>query len=525
MPLILLLIAIALIVAPARSGRAEIERARALRLRFEYVAALRLLESALKRDPNSAPLLAECGAVYLAAEDPERALEYFERALALDPSCDEAIAGRAAVDLMRRDYAAAERRLRLFLSKEPGSVRARFMLARTLFEVGRIGEAASLAQAALEADPQDAEALYLLAQIYSIERKPAQVRALVRRAIQIDPFHIGARRLLSQYVNGRAGYDQRVSERARRHYERGRALKSEGDLSGALRELRAALEIEPRYYRALLAMAGALLSGGDPAAAARAAEAAIEVDPDGSLAHLLLSLAHGELRERARLELGCPDFAAEFDRRAAPELDEQLIAKVFPDYRRLNDRQRKAIRISVAPLAGFLPELARLGAQHRLLELDQRVVEVKGFEGDEGELTFDGRYYASLRGASGEITLSGIEQVDAAARCEFNAIAHEFAHLVHSFALGQGERKTIKDLYEAAVKGGRALDHYAATNEFEYFAQGYEAFISECKRPSAAGAARHTRAELKRRDPDLYEFLARLTAQAQLRYLHQGKSH
>jgi Tfp pilus assembly protein PilF len=505
------LIAIALLGLQAQPGAsAYAERARALRLRFEYRAALQLLELALKGEPDSAPLLAECGALYLAAEEPARALPYFDRALAIDPSCEEAVSGRAAADLAKRDYEAAEQRLRLFLSKRPKSVRARLVLARVLFETDRIGEAASLVRTALDAAPEDAEALYLLAQICSVERKPAQARQLARRALQSDPFHMGARRLLSQYVNGRAGYDQKVSERARIRYERARALKSEGNLSEALRELRAALELEPRYYRAMIAMAGALLGAGDPAAAAQAAERALEVDPDGSLAHLLLSLAHAELRERARMEIGCEDFAAEFDRRAAPDLDERLIAEVFPDYRRLNDRQRKLIRISIAPLFGFLPKLARIGAQHRLLELDQRVIEVRGFEGDEEELTFDGRYYASLRGASGKITLSGIEQVDAAARCEFNAIAHEFAHLVHIFALGQSDREAIKDLYEAAVKGGRALDYYAATNEFEYFAQGYEAFVSECKRPLAGGAARHTRAELKRRDPALYDFLKRL---------------
>ena len=54
----------------------------------------------------------------------------------------------------------------------------------------------------------------------------------------------------------------------------------------------------------------------------------------------------------------------------------------------------------------------------------------------------------------------------------------------------------------------------AAANEYEYFAQGYEAFISERKRPSAGLTGRHTNHELLMRDPELYRFLVRLTGRS-----------
>jgi len=99
-----------------------------------------------------------------------------------------------------------------------------------------------------------------------------------------------------------------------------------------------------------------------------------------------------------------------------------------------------------------------------------------------------------------------------AARGGFHTIAHEFAHQVHLVAFGKEERLTVRRLYEAARRAGRMLDYYAAANEHEYFAQGYEAFIAERKRPSAGVTARHTRRELIARDPELYEFLMKLTA-------------
>jgi hypothetical protein len=128
------------------------------------------------------------------------------------------------------------------------------------------------------------------------------------------------------------------------------------------------------------------------------------------------------------------------------------------------------------------------------------------------EKTFDGRYYASIRGVGGRITVSGLEYIEIAARGGFHTIAHEFAHQVHIAALGKEDAQTVRRLYERAKREGRLLDYYAAANEYEYFAQGYEAFISKRKRPSAGVTARHTNQELMALDPELHKFFARLTA-------------
>jgi hypothetical protein len=80
--------------------------------------------------------------------------------------------------------------------------------------------------------------------------------------------------------------------------------------------------------------------------------------------------------------------------------------------------------------------------------------------------------------------------------------------------MSKEEVAAIRHLYEKARREGRMLDYYAAANEYEYFAQGYEAFVSERKRPSAGVTARHTRSELAGRDPELYRFLMRIAARA-----------
>ncbi|HKV37696.1 MAG TPA: hypothetical protein VJX67_00675, partial [Blastocatellia bacterium] len=128
--------------------------------------------------------------------------------------------------------------------------------------------------------------------------------------------------------------------------------------------------------------------------------------------------------------------------------------------------------------------------------------------------TFDGRYYSSIRGVGGRITLLGTEEIAQAAHCGFNAIAHEFAHQVQETAMGPEDLSALRALYRTAVKEGRTLDYYAAADVYEYFAVGYEAFVSPYKRPLAVVTAGHTRRELLDRDPQLYAYISSLGRRA-----------
>ncbi|HSE98504.1 MAG TPA: tetratricopeptide repeat protein [Blastocatellia bacterium] len=485
--------------------------ARIAQARFDYAGAKLLLDRAASVHPRSPEPPSDLGMLYLAAEEPGRALDYFERALKLDPSSEQAMIGLAGVALVRRDYAGAQSRLREHISRNPRNGRAHAMLARVLLEMNKNDEAEASAQRAVEIDAYDVDALQTLAFIKAADRKPEAARSFARRALAMDPTAAGARRLLSQYLDGRAGYEQKVSSSAHSHYERGQALKREGMLDEAVIEFEAALALEPRYYRALIALADIWMREGDPERAATAARLALALDADASSAHMVLSYALLAAQERARTEIGGVDFAAlYYSQPAAPVYG--LTAEIFPNYRTLTRRQQMVIDRAVAPFAAYLPKLASRGARHYLLAFDQRVSEIKEFDDVAEDRTFDGRYYASIRGVGGKITVSGIEYIDLAARGGFHTIAHEFAHQVHMTALEKNDVKEVRRLYEQARREGRTLDYYAAANEYEYFAQGYEAFISERKRPAAGVTARHTRDELIARDPDLFRLLLRLTS-------------
>jgi tetratricopeptide (TPR) repeat protein len=492
---------------------AQVGLSRVARARFDYAAALGWLDKikpASAAKAASADMLAEYGAVYLAAEDAARAKTFFDDALKLDPANLNADVGRAGVDLLERDATSAETRLRRLLVSNVDNAQAHAMLARALIESNHYDDAEREATRAVTLDEYNVEALGALCFVKATRREPEMVRQLARRILLFDPLNVSARRLLSQYVDGHAGPDQEVSKEARLHGERGRALKREGRTVQAIAEFEAALAIHPRYYRALIGLADIWLRDGDYERAATAARMALAVDADGAAAHLELAYANRGLQERARLEIGGEDFAAAFDHRPAPPAY-ALTRVVFPNYKALSRRQQHVIDWAVAGLADYLPQLARHRARHYLLAFDETVTDVSDTDDLSEEKTFDGRYYASLRGVGGRVTVSGLEYLEMAASGGFHTIAHEFAHQVHMMALGKTDAQTIKQLYDRAKQEGRALDYYAAANEYEYFAQGYEAFISDAKRPSAGVTARHTRRELEARDPELYGFLMKLT--------------
>jgi Tfp pilus assembly protein PilF len=495
------------------SLEAALGLARIARARLEYAYAIRLLDKASSEHPKSAEVLNEYGSVYLAAEEPKRARQSFEKALRISPSDVAAIIGLAGVYLLERDYDHATRSLRECLAREPQDSHGHSMLARVLLETNKNSEAAEEAERAISLDPYNVEALFSLACVRSSERRGDESRMLARRVVSLDPFNVGARRVLSQYLDGQTGYQQKVSDQARAHYWSGRTLKQEGALTKAATEFDAALQIEPRYYAALIALADVWLRQGDCESAAVAAKLATTVDPDGALAHLELSCAYRGINERARIEIGAADFASLFYGQAAPPAY-SLTREIFPHYRSLTKQQQAVIDVAVAPLAGFLPALASKKARHYLLAFDQRPGDLQGFADVADQKTFDGRYYASIRGVGGRVTVSGVEYLDQAAHGGFNTIAHEFAHQVHLTAFGKNEGREIRRLYERARREGRTLDYYAAANEYEYFAQGYEAFISERKRPSAGLTGRHTNHDLLMSDPDLYKFLVRLTGKS-----------
>lgn len=94
-------------------------------------------------------------------------------------------------------------------------------------------------------------------------------------------------------------------------------------------------------------------------------------------------------------------------------------------------------------------------------------------------------------------------------RQQENSVAHEIAHTFHDM-FDDEDFNTVEKLYQNAIKENRIMDYYAETNAHEYFAQGFDAYISPYKPHKYIlynSPLAHTVYELMDKDPDLYKFI------------------
>ncbi|MBI4751564.1 MAG: tetratricopeptide repeat protein [Acidobacteria bacterium] len=494
-------------------GLAEIAR-----IKLDYQQSLGLLHQAsflaqtrLEAEPSAPKVIDETylsllnsyGILYLTIEDPVTAGQFFDKILQISPQDSRAWLGKATVALLNRDYLQSENILTKLSSKRPNDSAVYSTLAKVFLEQNRCPQAASAAQRALDLDPFNLEAKSVLCSVRVIERNPDGVRKLAQEVLDLNPYNARIRRLFSQYIRSRRAVPA-VSPEARKYFEKASNLARQKETGRAIEAYEQATQLSPDFLQAYLGLGACALSEGNLELAAVAAEQATSIDPENALAQLQLSLAHAELHERARKAVGMnlPSLPLPSDQTSPTDIGE-----VFVNYFGLSTEQQRIINLSVSPFAHLLPELKRRGAKHYLLPLDRQLPEIAGYEMLEDRTTFDGRYYSSIRGVGGLVTVSGIEYLNVVEQGGFNTIAHEFAHQVHSSVFDKPLLERIQALYARAVREGRTLDYYAAANEWEYFAQGYEAYVSISKRPGLGITGRHTRDELRKLDPALYALI------------------
>lgn len=189
------------------------------------------------------------------------------------------------------------------------------------------------------------------------------------------------------------------------------------------------------------------------------------------------------------------------------------VETLIPTYSTLSEREQQIIRYSIYPLRHFLPGMLEESVRHHILDYSQQVSSVPelSYMKTKRTRTFDGRLYVDIRGIGGENAVTGREDLWNAIEASFNTFAHEFAHQAMEFGFSSADRIKIENLYAQAKKQNLFLDEYAGSNSEEYFAQGYEAYISFFKRPWVGDTYKNTHLFLKQKDPDLYQFLQEKT--------------
>jgi hypothetical protein len=195
------------------------------------------------------------------------------------------------------------------------------------------------------------------------------------------------------------------------------------------------------------------------------------------------------------------------------------------DYKRLRDQyvegfdrldvaRKNMVDRSLLPYRQFLQDIINKGGKHKILLGD--VTEASEYSKDYGTRISDGRLVENIHGMSsvnGAVT--GKDQISPGG---YNTFCHEFTHHLHQMVLNNqpGTMDKIVNLFKAR----KALDYYAAGNEYEYLAQGGEALDTPYKNhyllyntffnDGFDSTGSHIRSHLKRKDEALYEFLKNL---------------
>ncbi|MCA8953666.1 MAG: tetratricopeptide repeat protein [Planctomycetes bacterium] len=242
--------------------------------------------------------------------------------------------------------------------------------------------------------------------------------------------------------------------------------------------------------------------------AARLLLEVLAADLENPVAHRLLGEVLYSQRARSGMAASDPAFAALAAAVPEPVVGDLPVAEFVQGYGDLSAARRRVVDRAAVMFGRYLGKLVAIGSRHDILLELERTTDAPGRRSLRGKRTFDGRVWDDVRGIGGMRAATGIESLDEAAEFGFDTIAHEFAHQVHFYAFPPLLRARIKALYDEAMRAGRCIDYYAASNEAEYFGQGVEAFASLGKRPGGETTHGHTRFELYRVDQKLHDFVA-----------------
>ena len=442
----------------------------------------------------------------LARESPAEVAAAWRRALDARPYDAALWVGLAEIERFRCDLSASRAALARVLARDPLDPRARAGLAEALLLDARGEEALAEADRGLALPAGRAESdLWRVRSLALVElRRYAEAREAAEQATALAPWDARAWEALA-----RAAFHGCDMAGSRTAYVRAVELEPFAEESNQRLGNGFAEEIAERPWErdedgAAFRTALERWQSGDLETSRDAFGALAAAHPDVFKYRLGLGSV---LAERSRRHEGWGGVRARevFALLPAPELPD--LARVFPDYRRLPPREQHVVRVVTAPLRPWWTALIEAGATHDLMTVPENLGDRETRSGLRGRLTFDGRCYDHVRGVGGLNAATGVEKLEEGADFAFQTLAHEIAHQVLTYALPAELAARVKVLYAAALVESRFLDYYAAANVDEYFAQGYEALISHVKRGCLKETQRHTRAELRARDPALYAFL------------------
>lgn len=143
--------------------------------------ARRALLDALAPAPEQTWL--ECGRALVLRGDLDTALDVFSHAAALHPVSGDLFIGLAGLHWQMHHHAEAETLLRDWLSRQTADVSASFLLARLLFDQGRVQAAAETIRVLFERSPQDADTVIRAVEMLDDFGRPQEALGICESAL------------------------------------------------------------------------------------------------------------------------------------------------------------------------------------------------------------------------------------------------------------------------------------------------------------------------------------------------------
>lgn len=157
----------------------------------------------------------------------------------------------------QRDFERADERLLKAIAMDSGDG-ARIALASVRIRQGKLDEAATMARAALDANPESGPANILMAEVLLSQRKPQEAIPFLRKAIELD------------------------ANDARAHFVLGSALRRAGDTPGAKAAFERVVAILPSYADAWEALVAIAMEKRDQAEIERVLRAGLSHAPNAA---------------------------------------------------------------------------------------------------------------------------------------------------------------------------------------------------------------------------------------------------
>jgi tetratricopeptide (TPR) repeat protein len=482
------------------------------RKRYRFDKAEAALETAVELAPARQEVHLLAARFKIDRMDFEGAMEIYLGILNTSPESAAALCGTAEIKYWRNEYADAEEYVRKCLAADPGFAPA-YVIQSRIHRIRQDNDKWNAwGRKAVELDPFDDDARANLANIlFRGEGKLQEGYEQANIALRINPYchlahvYLGNGWTPNDYEEQKIEGDEKTVAKIKELLETGDKYLLERDFRKADQAFDGILRMMSKNITALIGKGTLNYHQEKYDEALSWFFQVLDIDPNYGLAHY--GVCQTLLRKKDRINVRFGEIEGDFAAKFVAE--PPFMQEVFINFEKLDYDLRKILCMAVQPLRNYMKALKIAGATFYLSPFHKFLWEAPHNQGLKGRRTFDLRLWDDIKGNGGFHSTSGADWEKDVKYLRFNVVAHEFAHQVHSF-LSKKHREEIKWLFLKAKKERKTLDFYADFNEWEYFAVGVEAYVSEEKLADQKIGYGHTRKELLETDPDLYYFIETL---------------